>query len=189
MESRSRVWPRWMAAPALAAACCMALPAQPGGPDTHIPATHATTLAGTEVVLPDALKDKVSVVVVGFSHASQQQVASWGRLLAVDYGASHSVGYFELAMLAGAPRMMRGMILKSMEKSVPYAERPHFLPVMEGEPAWRAVARYNKPDDAYVLIVDGAGGVLWQTEGDATDAAWAELKKNLAGLTIPASAP
>jgi hypothetical protein len=156
---------------------------------THVPETHATSLTGTAVALPDALKDKVSVLVVGFSHTSQQQVASWGRLLAENYGDSHGVAYFELAMLAGAPKMLRGMIVKQMTSSVPYPQRPHFLPVMEGEPAWRAVAHYNKPDDAYVLIVDGAGGVLWQTEGEATDAAWAELKKNLAGLTIPTSAP
>jgi hypothetical protein len=176
-----------MVGPALALMFCVALPAQIERPDAHIPATHATTLAGTAVVLPDAMKDKVSVVVVGFSHASQEQVGSWGRLLAADYSDSHAVGYFELAMLAGAPKMLRRMILKQMTSSVPYPERPHFLPVMEGEPAWRAVAHYNKPDDAYVLIVDGAGGVLWQTEGEATDAAWAELKKNLAGLTIPAN--
>src|ERR1700722_6211729 len=114
MESRSRGWLRGMVAPAFAAACCIGLPAQTAGPETHVPATHATTLAGTPVALPDALKDKVSVIVGGFSHTSQQQVASWGRLLAENYGDSHGVAYFELAMLAGAPKMLRGMMLKQM---------------------------------------------------------------------------
>ena len=44
---------------------------------------------------------------------------------------------------------------------------------------WRAAAHYNKSDDAYVLIVDGDGVVLWQTEGDATDATYAIAKKKL----------
>jgi hypothetical protein len=145
-----------------------------------VPKSHGTTLSGAAVSFPDALKGKFGVLVVGFSHASQEQVASWGRLLEADYGQSPKVTYFEIPMLAGAPKLLRGMIVKSMTKSVPGPERPHFLPMTEGEPAWRAVAHYNKPDDAYVMIVDENGTVRWQTEGEATDAAYADFKKNLA---------
>jgi len=121
---------------------------------TTIPKSHGTTLSGTAVSFPEALKGKFGVLVVGFSHASQGQVTYWGRLLEADYGQSPNVTYFEIPMLAGAPKLLRGGIVKSMTKSVPGGERPHFLPMTEGEPAWRAVAHYNKPDDAYVLIVD-----------------------------------
>jgi hypothetical protein len=156
---------------------------------TTVPKSQGTTLAGTPVTLPDALNGKFGVLVVGFSHASQGQVAAWGRRLAADYGNSQDVTYFEIAMLAGAPKMVRGMIVKSMGKSVPQEERPHFLPMMEGEPDWRAVAHYNKPDDASVLIVDETGTVRWQTEGKATDAAYADLKKNLEAAEAQKIAP
>jgi hypothetical protein len=149
-------------------------------PDTHIPASHGTTLTGTTMSLPEALKGKVGVLVVGFSHASQGEVSSWGRLLQADYGKSDDVVYFELPMLAAAPKILRGMIVKKMGSAMPFAEKEHFVPLMEGEPAWRGVARYDKPDDAYVMLVDDQGLVLWQTEGEATDAAWGELKKRLA---------
>ena len=149
---------------------------------TTIPKSQGTTLTGTTVSFPDALKGKFGVLVVGFSHASQGQVASWGRLLEADYGQTPNVTYFEIPMLAGAPKMLRGMIVKTMTKSVPAAEKPHFLPMTVGEPAWRAVAHYNKPDDAYVLIVDETGTVRWQIEGEATDAAYADFKKNLASI-------
>ncbi|HEY4382636.1 MAG TPA: hypothetical protein VGN01_19995 [Acidobacteriaceae bacterium] len=148
-------------------------------PDTHIPATHGTALTGAAVTLPEALKGKVGVLVLGFSHASQSEVASWGRLLEANYGKSNDIVYYEFPMLGGAPKMLRGMIVKKMGSSVPYGEKPHFVPLTEGEPAWRAVAHYDKPDDAYVLLVDDEGLVLWQTEGEATDAAWGELKKRL----------
>jgi hypothetical protein len=144
-----------------------------------IPKAQGTTLAGTPVTLPDTLKGKLGVLVVGFSHASQGQVEAWGRRLAKDYGQSAEVAYFEIPMLAGAPKMLRGMIVKSMSKSIPEAERPHFLPLMDGEPAWRAATHYSKPDDAYVLLVTGDGTVEWQTEGDATDAAYAILKQQM----------
>jgi len=149
-----------------------------------IPNVQGTALSGTIVVLRDALKGKVGVLVLGFSHASQGQVSAWGRRLNADYGQSRDVMYFEIPMLAGAPKMLRGMIVKSMGKAVPQSERSHFLPMIEGEPAWRAVAHYDKPDDAYVLIVDGTGTVHWQTEGDGTDVAYADFKKNLAAVMV-----
>jgi ATP10 protein len=160
-----------------------------GRAQTTIPKSGGTTLAGTSVVLPDALKGKVGVLVVGFSHASQGQVAPWTRLLEADYGKSNDVTYFALPMLAAAPKMLRGMIKKSMANSVPFAERPHFLPITEGEPAWRSAAHYDKPDDAYVLLVDSTGTVRWQTEGEATDMAYAEMKKNLRALTAQVFVP
>lgn len=150
---------------------------------TVIPQSQGTTLTGTQLALPEALKGKVGVLVLGFSHTSQGQMASWGRRLAVDHGISQGVIYLELPMLAGAPKMLRGMIVKSMGKSVPEAEKPHYVPMMQGEPAWRAVAHYDKPDDAYILLVDGTGTVLWQTEGEATDPAYLEMKKHLAAVT------
>jgi len=145
----------------------------------HVPATHGITFAGTAIALPDSLKGKVNIIVVGFSHASQEQIANWGRLIAADYGKSDEVSYFELAMLASAPKMLRNMIIRRMTSSVPFEERSHYLPVLEGEPAWHAVAHYDKPDDAYVLLVDNKGLVLWQTEGEATDMAYRNFKQEL----------
>jgi hypothetical protein len=147
-----------------------------------IPAAHGTALTGTAIALPDALKGKVGVLVLGFSHASQGQVSDWGRLITADYGQNQSVEYFEIPMLGGAPKMVRGMIVKSMGKSVPAAEKPHFLPLTEDDKPWRAVAHYDKADDAYVLLADGEGVVRWRTQGGATDAAWAGLKRELNGL-------
>jgi hypothetical protein len=178
---------RWWAT--ISIALGLAIPSGRAPAQTAIPRSQGTTLAGTAVALPDALKGKAGVLLLGFSHASQGQVASWGRLLAADFGQSGDVAFFELPMLAGAPKMLRGMIVKSMDKSVPEVEKPHFLPMMEDEPAWRAVARYDKPDDAYVLLVDGTGAVRWQTEGTATDAAYRGLKKNLAELVASRSTP
>lgn len=146
----------------------------------HIPVTHGTTLAGTQLTLPDALKAKLNIVIIGFDHASQEQIGSWGRLIAADYGKSADVNYFELAMLASAPRMLRGMMVRRLGSSVPFEERDHYIPLLEGEPAWRAVAHYDKPDDAYVLLVDSKGTVLWQTEGEPTNAAYGAFKARVA---------
>jgi hypothetical protein len=151
-------------------------------PAARIPVASGTTLAGDGVTLPEAFKGSAGVLVVGFSKASQGAVTAWGRRLAKDYRASQSVPYFEVAMLEGAPRLLRGLIVHEMRSSVPEAERAHFLTLTEGDAAWRAVTHYAKPDDAYVLLVDGSGVVRWQMEGDATDAAYGTLKRELNSL-------
>ena len=181
MVIRSRTWRRGVAC-AVAAVFVVATPGRTQDPNAQIPAAHGTALTGTAVALPDALKGKVGVLVVGFSHASQGQVSDWGRLITADYGQNQGVEYFEIPMLGGAPKMLRGMIVKSMGKSVPAAEKSHFLPLMDDDKPWRAAAHYDKADDAYVLVVNGDGLVRWQTQGDATDAAWSSLKRELNGL-------
>jgi hypothetical protein len=148
----------------------------------RIPVARGTTLSGDAVTLPDAFKTNAGVLVVGFSKASQGAVTVWGRRLAKDYRESGSVPYFEVALLEGAPRLLRGLIVREMRSSVPEAERPHFLTLTEGDTAWRAVAHYAKPDDAYVLLVDGSGVVRWQMEGEATDAVYGALKRELNSL-------
>lgn len=175
--AKRRVWRTFCSAALL----CVAVPTL-CQTEAHVPAMHGTTLAGEQVTFPDALKTKVNVLVIGFSHSSQEQIANWGRLINADYGKAQDVQYFELAMLAGAPRMLRGVIIKRMTSSVPFDQRPHYIPVLESDGPWRPVAHYNKADDAYVLLVDKAGLVLWRTEGDATDVAYAELRKQIQKL-------
>ena len=155
----------------------------------HVPATHGTTLAENQITLPGALTGKLNILVVGFSHSSQERIANWGRLIAADYGKSDELNYFELAMLAATPKMLRNMLIRRMTSSVPFDERSHYLPVLEGEPAWRAVAHYDKPDDAYVLLVDNKGLVLWQTEGEATDMAYRNFKQELEKRLRPPHVP
>jgi hypothetical protein len=154
----------------------------------HIPTARGTTLAGKDIALPNSLNGKFGVLVLGFSHASQEQVADWGRLIEAQYGQSPRVTYFEVAMLGRAPKMLRGMIVKQMTSSVPGAERAHFVPLLEDDKPWRAVAHFGKSDDAYLLVVDRDGLVIWQTEGDATDAAWAEFKAKMNALLAPGAA-
>ena len=148
----------------------------------HIPSARGTTLAGNEMALPNSLNGKIGVLVVGFSRASGEQVADWGRLIEAQYGQSRDLTYFEIPMLAGTPKVLRGMVVKQMSSTVPGPERAHFVPLTEDDKPWRAVAHYDKADDAYVLVVNGGGALLWQTEGEATDAAWAEFKAKLNGL-------
>ena len=78
-------------------------------PTAAIPALHGTALSGEKVDLPEVLKGKTAVLVVGFSQASRDEVTAWGRRLAGDYRESNAVMYYEMPVLAGVPKLLRGL--------------------------------------------------------------------------------
>ena len=148
----------------------------------RIPKLHGKVLTGEAVDLPEALKGKAGVLVLGFSQASRGDVAAWGKRLAADYRDSNQVIYFEMPMLAGVPRVVRGWVTGKIKESVPARAQARFLPVNDHEREWRAAAGYTKADDAYVLVVDGGGVVRFRTEGAASDGVYAEVKKRVDGM-------
>jgi hypothetical protein len=151
---------------------------QPPG-SGRIPVVHGTVLSGDAVDLPDALKGKVGVLVVGFSQASRGQVTDWGKRLAADYHGSQSVVYYEMPVLAGVPRLLRGYVLKKMSEDVPDRAKARFLPVYGQEAEWKAAAEFGKADVAYVLVVDETGAVRWHGSGGAEEALYAEVKRQV----------
>jgi hypothetical protein len=175
-----------LATVALAASLPALAQAPASAPPATIPASRGTTLSGAAIVLPDAVKGKVGVLIVGFTRPSQVRLQAWAKKIAVDYPPSAGVVYFEIPVLASAPKLMRGILEGQMKISVTTAEeQSHFLPLLDNEQPWLAVTHYAVPDDAYILLIDGAGVVHWQTEGPITDANFAELKKNIALLKSP----
>ncbi len=148
-----------------------------------IPTVQLESLAGDSIALPDALHGKVGVLVIGFSRGSQQAVTEWGRKLAADYRQSSTVLYYEMPMLAGVPRLMRGLVVRQMRSSVPEPAWRRFVPLTEDEKTWRTLTHYASEGDAYVLLVDGNGSVRWQMAGTPTEAAYTTLKQQVSAAT------
>jgi hypothetical protein len=145
----------------------------------RIPATHGTSFAGAQVTLPDDLRGRVGVLVLGFSKSSGDVCKGWGQRLAESYRDSREVTYYQMPVLESVPKFIRAVVVKSIKSGVPAAEQPHFLPTFSDQAAWQQIAHYGNSDDAYVLVVDGEGRVRWQTSGKVTDAGFAVLKQQV----------
>jgi hypothetical protein len=152
------------------------------GATVHMPQVRGVSFAEEAVNLPEMLRGKVGVLVVGFSRGSREAVTGWGKRLAADYRESPTVVYYEMPVLASVPRILRGFVVGKIKGSVSERERARFVPLMENEAAWRAVAHYKSGDDAYILLVDEQGVVQWQMQGPATDAAFGALKQQIEKL-------
>ena len=147
-----------------------------------IPAVHTTTLNGDAVDLPSALQGKSAVLVVGFSQGSRGEVTAWGKRLAADFHDSPTVRFYEVSMLGSVPKFLRGYVLRKIAADVPDRAKPHFFSIDDHEAEWRALAAYRKPDDAYILMLDGRGQVCWRAEGAETEALYQQMKEHLEAI-------
>src|SRR5450756_1509470 len=89
--------------------CCSSTSAQ-SAPE-RIPEVHGTSLAEQQVHLPKDLQGRIGVLVLGFTQGSRDAVAGWGKRLSADYADSPTVAYYEMPVLAGVPRFIRGMVI------------------------------------------------------------------------------
>ncbi len=147
-----------------------------------IPEVHAALLTGTQVNFPADLQGKTTILVIGFSQGSRDQVASWGKRLAPDYHGVRDVAYYEVAEIEAAPRILRGYILKKIKEGVPEPAYPHFLAVTDHEVDWKAATHFEAKDDAYLVVVDPAGQITYTTHGPTSDAAYTTLKQRIETL-------
>ena len=130
----------------------------------------AKTLTGTEVaLLPRTFAS--AYLVVGFSRASNEQTRAWGKRLE----ASGEAPVYRVVVLAGAPGFVRRMVARGIRGSVPEATHESFYLVDEKADAWRELVDFDDEGAAYVLRLNGDGGVCARHQGEVTDAALAKL--------------
>jgi hypothetical protein len=151
-----------------------------------VPATVAKALDGSTATFPRN-DGKPLLLIVGFSHNSSKNFDQWNNRLKPIYLADPAVAYYELMSFEDVPPSIMHMVLRRMRRKVPPDERSHFIPFYSGEKDWRHLVGYSVPKDAYVLVTDPAGRVLWQAHGQITDAKLTELKDLMGKLRARAT--
>lgn len=131
-----------------------------------MPQTAGTTLSGKAVTLAEAVRGQRVVLVAGFSRAGGAGTGAWVKAVEGD-PALKGVTVWQLAMLAGAPGFVRGMIKSGMRKGLTAAEQERFVVLAEDEAAWRSYFGVTEDDVPYVMLLDAEGKVLWRGHGAA----------------------
>jgi hypothetical protein len=129
-----------------------------------MPSTVGETLSGKRFVLADAVRGHSTVVVAGFSREGGNACAAWVKSLRAD-SALAGVTVYQVAMIAGAPSLMRGMIKNGMKKGVAPVEQDDFVVLTQDENSWRSYFDVSADKDPYVILIDGSGKMLWHGHG------------------------
>lgn len=140
------------------------------------PTVDGENLLGAKVVLPDAFKGHPTVLVMGFTHGSQAETKDWSKRLVPAWD------YYSVAVLEDVPRLVRGMAVAGIKSGVAENQRARFLLVFRGEKELKAAVGFERPDDAYIALLDGAGTIRWRFHGAYNPSSLEQLKNQLAEL-------
>jgi hypothetical protein len=149
-------------------ACAVLLHAQ-----RVLPPIEGETLSGNKVSLPEASGGKPAVLIIGFTHGSQAQTKAWSQRLR-DRFPTWSIAVFE-----DVPRLVRGMAIHGIKSGTPKEIYDRFLLVYHGEKQLKEAVGFDRPDDAYVLVIDGAGAIRTSVHGQVTDAGVEQIGSQL----------
>lgn len=145
-----------------------------------MPEVKAETLAGDKSVsLLAKSKGTVAVVLFSFSKEASVQVKAWGSRAAADFGKDK---LWQVAVLDGAPRIVRGLILRGMRSDMPKELQAQTLLVYSDGEVWKKRLRFTSDKHAYVVVVDAAGKVKWMHHGVFEERKYEELKATMAAV-------
>lgn len=148
----------------------------------QFPHLQEESLAGAQIILPDSAAGKVAVLVLGFTHGSSKPTGEWAKRAHDDFGNRPGFVLYQLAVIEAAPRFMRGMIISGMKKGTADAQLASVVPVVHQEDALKKLVNFNASDDAYIVVLDRSGNVVYQTHGESLDPGYSQLRAKLAAL-------
>ncbi len=128
----------------------------------------ARTLTDTDIVVPDDLPPG-ALLIVGFSRGSNAQTEPWRKR--ADADAEIAPLAYSVLVLEGAPRWVRGLIVRGVRRAVPEAQHESVLIVTKDGDAWRAWVGFEEAsqDAAYILRLDDGGGTCFRHVGAVSE--------------------
>jgi hypothetical protein len=147
-----------------------------------LPRLEGENFAGHKVLLPGDAAGKVTILVFGFSHASSKPTGAWADKLAAEFGSQPGFDLYQLPVLEDVPRLIRGMVVSGIKKSVPDSKRDHFVPLFQGEDQLKKTVNFTASDDAYIVLLDRAGKIVQQAHGPVDDAHYAPIRAQIKSL-------
>lgn len=178
-----RIWIRRLAGIALAGALASGAAAGEAlAVGTRLPAIEGKTFSGVQVSLPDAVKGKVALLVVTFSKDASPNAKAWTERFETEYGKNDKYAVYDVLMLEGLPRLMRGMISGQIKKDFPPARQQRALPVYKDEAAWKERLEVKDARVPHLVLLDGAGAIRWLHRGPFRDDVFRAMAAVAAGL-------
>lgn len=147
-----------------------------------LPSVTAQTLSGEEVVLPRDIGE-LAVFVTGFTKVSRAQTEAWAHRLRDDSRVSPKATIYEVSILDGVPGFLRGMIISQMKSGIAPQRQKRFLIVTEGVDSWkRALVASGSDDQAYLILVQRSGALVWRGHGAVNDSSYQDLIRVIESL-------
>jgi hypothetical protein len=134
----------------------------------------AETLSEKPRVFPRDAAGPRAVFVVTFSKAASAQGSEWTRRLR-EKQAALAAPVYQVAVLEGAPRFVRSMVVSALRRDVPKGSHDQFWIVTANTKEWQRCVDSTSADEAHVFLLEKGNRIVWRTRGNVSDARIEEL--------------
>ena len=141
------------------------------------PTITGIDLLGKQRELPKTFEGKLNIVAVAFKREQQADIDGWIPDFEKITSKNSAVNFYEVPLIYELSSFSRAWVNNGMRFGIPNeAARKRTITVYTNRDKFFEIMKM-KEDSIYVLLLDSAGKILWQTEGLATADKLAELQK------------
>lgn len=159
---------------------CLYLAGSSAAHGETLPVLPVQTLSGHALSIPRDLHAP-TIFIIGFTRKSREQTEAWAHRLRADKVTPLRVSLRDVIVLEDVPGLFRGFVIKQLQANIPLNLHEEILIVTHAADLWKRSAGFTSEDDAYLLLADAKGTVIWRMHGAVSDAGYAALQQSIAG--------
>ncbi len=172
---RARKLPVAALALLLAVACSAKVPAPADLNNSLFPRVRGESLTKQEVIIPDHYRGSPTLLLIGYTQKAQFDIDRW-ILGALQAGVPATI--VELPTIAGMmPEMVQGFINNGMRSGIPTEDWGSVVTVYEDAGKIIAALGNERPQSAYVVLIDGDGRIVWSSSRGYSASQVLDLKR------------
>jgi hypothetical protein len=130
-----------------------------------LPELRGEYLSGRKAILPGDASGRVSLLLFGFSYQSRFAVEAWAKHFRGEFDKNPQVTFYEIPMIGGMARLGKWFIDSGMRRGTPKGDYENVITVYGGAELWKQRLGVKSETDAYLLLLDRKGNVIWRDAG------------------------
>ncbi len=154
-----------------------------------MPSLEAESLDDRSVALPQDIRSKAAILVFTFTRKAGKPAAAWGKALEERLTSRGDVELWRVMMLEDVPRVLRGMVVGSIERGIPQPMHARTLKVFRDSAEWKRRLGLRSVDDPVVVLVDGERRIRRLRSGAYDAAEIADFQKGVEEILAPKPSP
>ena len=143
----------------------------------QFPSIEGETLSGQKITLPAEGAAGPVLLIIGFTHGSNEQTSYWAKKIPKDLVPTYSV-----ATLGDAPKLMRRMIVHAIKNSVPKDQQERFVVTYANDEKVKEAVGFKEPKEAYLALVAPNGNLKWTAHGAFSHTTLKELSEQVRAM-------
>lgn len=149
-----------------------------GGTCIQFPAVNGTNLLGTAYVLPQDFAGTYNLVVISFDEEQTVRAEGWLPLARELAERNPDFAYYSLPTLKAMTPLVRGIITGGMNVVIPddHLREITIMLFLDNLDAFLSGLSINDTSQLHLFLLNAAGEVVWQANGDYTESAGNDLR-------------